>query len=508
MSKLVLPKATTAAREAATPVAGEIFYDKEKKAVFFGDGETAGGVSLKAAALSTAYVYGIDHDTAIATAANACKRVVLNHDHDTAGDAQRYTEVDAFSQMPAHNFKRCVMSDLENRIIAYYLNASDSTKKENGQAADLTGGDGDVMVEIPVCHYRIDTYTDEDEHIHHVYLVSNKPFTGSAIHRFFYTSNGGETAQVQFVGAFRDVLCNSDGTVRAQSAEDTPASYASGNKFRSIAGARPHGNTTRANYRTGSVANGGTNVNSMFGQYLMMMMAIDACTFDTQTGISIGYSQLSAWNYAAIRKTGRTAVFGNGSGEILADETESTGVDLDLLTMKDGGTIWNSGVTRKVVQFSYRGIEDPYGSQWCFEDGIQKYQNATADDYSESGYWCTNDTSKYSLCDSDLGAGAQGGVFPAAGYTGASYVWISHAFPKASGYVKEFDPLTFFALSVSGGGSTTYLCDNFYNDANAGARVVYRGGNVSNGATDGGGSVRVYSGLAHAHAHIGGRLAA
>ena len=46
MSKLILPKATTAAREAGTPVAGEILYDKEKREIFFGDGATAGGVAI------------------------------------------------------------------------------------------------------------------------------------------------------------------------------------------------------------------------------------------------------------------------------------------------------------------------------------------------------------------------------------------------------------------------------------------------------------------------------
>lgn len=343
-----------------------------------------------------------------------------------------------------------------------------------------------------------------------MYLVSDKPFAGSKIHRYFYVSPGGATARVQYVGAFRDVLCNADGTIKAQSSEGTPAYYGLGNKFRSVAGARPSGYPTRAVFRTGSVSNGGTNVNAMFGQYLMMMMAIDGCTFDTQTGISIGYSQLSQFSYAAVRKTGRTAIFGNGTGEILADETETTGEDLDLLTMKDGGTIWKSAAQNdaslKVVQFSYRGIEDPYGAQWFFEDGIQKYQNATENDFSQSGYWCTNDTSKYSLCDSDMDAGAHGGVFPNAGYTGASYAWVSHAFPKSMGFVKEFDPMTFFALSLDGG-SSTYLCDYIYNDINAGARILYRGGSDFNGTGGGGGCVSVNSGFAASDASIGGRLA-
>jgi len=41
----------------------------------------------------------------------------------------------------------------------------------------------------------------------------------------------------------------------------------------------------------------------------------------------------------------------------------------------------------------------------------------------------------------------------------------------------------------------------------AGARVVLRGGNVNNGANDGGGYVNVNNGLANANTNIGGRLA-
>lgn len=47
MSKLVIPKAATTARTAATPDAGEILYDKDTKELVYGDGSTAGGVVLK-----------------------------------------------------------------------------------------------------------------------------------------------------------------------------------------------------------------------------------------------------------------------------------------------------------------------------------------------------------------------------------------------------------------------------------------------------------------------------
>lgn len=507
MSKLVLPKATTEVRETATPVAGEIFYDQDKQAVFFGDGATMGGISLKAGSMSTAYVYGIDHDTSVATAATACKRVLLNHDHDQMGDVLRYTQVTEFAQMPAHNFKRCVMSDLANRVVAYYLNASDSTKKENGQTAILTGADGDVMVEIPVCHFRLDTYTDASNHVHNVYLVSNRAFNGSAIHRYFYTSPGGATARVQYVGAFRAILCNSNGTPKAQTSEDNPASYVTGDCFRSIIGERPHGNGTREKYRIGSSVNGGTNINGMFGQFLTLMMAIDVCSFDFQTKISRGYADLSVWKYAALRKTGRTVVFGNGTGEILADETAGTGLDIDLLTMDNGQSIWHSSATSKVVQFSYRGIEDPFGSQWCIEDGCQKNQDSNADDYDGSGFWCTNDTTKYNLCDTDMGSGNPDGSFPAVGYTGAGYVWVSVPFPKKNGYVKDFDPITFLCTSI-GGSSTTYLPDYFNNVATAGGCIFCRGGYLSLASQVGLGGVTVQYATTHAYGSIGCRIAA
>ena len=113
MSKLILPKATAEQRATATPVAGEIFYDRDNRKIIFGDGATAGGVELYPSDLMGGYVYGIDHDTSIATASQACKRVVCM--------GSFVTEVDSFAQMPAHNFKRCVVSDLANRVVSFSL---------------------------------------------------------------------------------------------------------------------------------------------------------------------------------------------------------------------------------------------------------------------------------------------------------------------------------------------------------------------------------------------------
>lgn len=452
---------------------------------------------------SSTLVYGIDYDTTIATAADACKRVVLF--------GNTIMSVDNFSSMPAHNLRRCVMSDLASRTVAYYLDPEDSSRKENGDTADLTGADGDVMVEIPITYWKVDHYTDESGHAHVRYLVSASPFTGSKPHPFFYVSPGGDSCRTQYVGAFRSVLCDSAGAVKVQTEDATPAVYASGDTFRSIAGYRPAANISRTNFRAGSVANGGTNVNSLFHQWLLLMMAIDGCTFDTQTGISVGYSNLSAYNYAAVRKTGRTAGFGNGTGEVLADDANSAGEDYDLLSMNSGLTMWNSTAqgdpSKKVVQFSWRGIEDPFGSMWCFEDGIQKYQNGTADDYSQSGYWITSNTSKYSELDSDKGAGEETGSFPESGYTGENLVWVHHAFPKSSGYVSQFNVKSLFPETL-GGSSTSGLADSYYGESGGYPRAVARGGEMSKGKEVGAGFISVTVQISSGSAVIGVRISA
>ena len=516
MAKLSVPKATTATREAGIPLAGEILYDKEKKAMYYGDGSTQGGIPLHNRSQDSAFVYGLDYDLATSSAAGT--KVVLNHayDYEGASTALRYHAVDSFAQTPAHAFQS-VLRDLEHGVNKCFLDISDSNYRANGTALTADEKIGkwtengstvlvDFMLRIPITYWRKDTYTDGSSHEHVVWLVSNEEFVDSAPHPWFFTGSGGATARVQYVGMFKGVLTDSSGTPKTQSADSTPVSFASGDRLRSIMGYRPAGNISRSYFRTAAANNHGFLTNLLYREWLTLMVAIDGGSFDSQTAISFGLANLSAWDYASLRTTGRAAHFGCQTGSITADETESTGLDLDLLTMKDGGSIWNNSGS-KVVSFCWRGLEDPWAAQWEFADGCQKYQNATADDYTQSGYWVTNDTSLYANCDSDMGAGQAGEQFPSQGYTGNSYAWVNHPWPKTAGYIKTFDTDSFFALTV-GGASNTYFGDYIYNEANAGARVVFVGGTAYAGAYDGVGYVSLGYGLSGAHAYIGARLAA
>ena len=134
-------------------------------------------------------------------------------------------------------------------------------------------------------------------------------------------------------------------------------------------------------------------------------------------------------------------------------------------------------------------------------------ETAFDEDFTQSGYWCTNDTTLYSRLDSQIAPGAENGRFPDVGYTGNALVWVHHPWPKASGYVLNFDPESFFPTKL-GGSANTGLCDYFYNDANAGARLVCRGGALGNGSRAGVGYVYVTNDLGNRYAYVGSRLGA
>lgn len=570
-----------------------VYYDFLYDDLLAGNDDGGGGGG------STAFVYGYDHDLAISSGDGMFKAVVLEADQAT------YLYPSSLAQMPCHAVKPCVMSDCANRTVAYYLNPSDITKKTDGTAATLTGADGDVMVEYPVSHYRIDAYIDANGHNHEVFLMSRQAFGGSAVWPGFYISDGGATARAQYVGMYQAQI---DGN----------------GKLRSISGVLPTVSKSAKQYNDAAVLNGGTLTNDLMYQWIFHLLIVEHLSCNSQAAVSQGFVNLTGtWQTTWPRYTGRTNSIPY-EGQIIADEHED-GADLDLIpwwkssitseskswartpASDVSGTAyaWKNGsafrytatanpvvgattysdstleteastVTaitypEKVVACKYQ-IENPWGSLWAQLAGVQKYQNATEaditsdgvqyfryedgdnegvsyawksagdvviytadshpavnaatfsdntlttnrgkpvtafdDDYSQSGYWFTTDTSKYNLLFANLAPGADHSHFPAIGYTPDSIAWVSLPWPKGEGYVKIWDERTFYPKNVSGGSSTTYLADYFYNNAQEGARCVVRGGYAADGANAGFGCVNVNLAVGSANAHIGGRLSA
>ena len=613
MSKFSLPFSTNdTALNKATPGFGEMLITQSGE-VRFGDGHTPGGVPLSGNYLGDAYVYGAKKDTEVSNPSTSMQRIVLSTDGETIQNVD--------SQLPCHDLRRCVQawnSSSNKREVQYYLNAGNSNLKATGGAADLTGGDGDVMVEAPVGHYRLIKETDSvTGHAVYKKLISDKPFPNSSPFPAFYISYGGDTLQKQYVGAFQGAILD--------------------NVFRSVAGVKPTVSQTRATFRSKAVAGHATLCNWLMKVWFGWLIEIEFANTDVQAAVSLGFSELSAYDYAYVRKSGRTAALGNATGEIIADsEAPTITAQNQVFTRhpasdsgsayawEDGavfvytnsatpavgdtaysdtglttsyGSIsektdagedydleghWQSGA-KKVVAMSYRGVENLWGNIWENDDGIQKYQikseadiyctensvsvkydrhpdndhkissspdvwayawyNATTettiftadehpsanaatysdntlttnrnlpvtsydDDFRESGFWFTTDINQYSQLDTDKGYGAENTPFPATGYTGANIMWVSHAWPKAGGYIRGYDPLTYFPTNLSGGSATTYLADYFYNDTATGARLVLRGGGPNNGRYVGVFCVSVGNALTSTGATIGARLAA
>ena len=102
-------------------------------------------------------MYGLRYN--LGSTSVTATRIELTRNVDSNGDivetVKQLSSNESFISMPCHNFKRCVMKNFSSGIPEYYLNADNSLKKADGSFADLTGADGDVVVEIPRCYLRV-----------------------------------------------------------------------------------------------------------------------------------------------------------------------------------------------------------------------------------------------------------------------------------------------------------------------------------------------------------------
>lgn len=100
--------------------------------------------------------------------------------------------------------RRCVVNDAG--VVQYYLDATDSTKKDNGAAADLTGAAGQVMVEIPKFYFRYSWAANV-----HTWDISLYPRAGFSLHPAFHKD--GLDVNYRYVGAYEGVLYDASQSV-------------------------------------------------------------------------------------------------------------------------------------------------------------------------------------------------------------------------------------------------------------------------------------------------------
>lgn len=396
----------------------------------------------------------------------------------------RIGKMELHKELPLQSLmRRCILKD--NGTVNYYLHANDSTKRDNGAAANLTGADGQYMVELPDMYVRFETDGDISRH-----LQSTEPLPGFRLWRKDYVSAVEATVQRSTT-----TLC---------SVVNKDADYRGGNNDASRDGTyktqlgMPATQISLTNFRAYARKRGSTEWNCNLYQThrkLWWLFAVEYANFNSQDafnaeldengyhqgGLSSGVTTLNStkWNtfnnYYPFVPCGTTNSLGNHSGVV-------------EFTMPDE---YDPGVPTKVNVPSYRGVENPFGHIWKWTDGCKCLIQSETD----------GGLSEFYVCD-DPAAFTSSGV--------VNYD-LRGNLPRKEGYVKKLilgEHGEIMPLEV-GGGSTTYFCDYFYTNipsSGVSERGVLFGGYATYGTYAGFVSAYTHYTASYASAYFGSRL--
>ena len=396
----------------------------------------------------------------------------------------RIGKMELHKELPLQSLmRRCILKD--NGTVNYYLHANDSTKRDNGAAANLTGADGQYMVELPDMYVRFETDGDISRH-----LQSTEPLPGFRLWRKDYVSAVEATVQRSTT-----TLC---------SVVNKDADYRGGNNDASRDGTyktqlgMPATQISLTNFRAYARKRGSTEWNCNLYQThrkLWWLFAVEYANFNSQDafnaeldengyhqgGLSSGVTTLNStkWNtfnnYYPFVPCGTTNSLGNHSGVV-------------EFTMPDE---YDPGVPTKVNVPSYRGVENPFGHIWKWTDGCKCLIQSETD----------GGLSEFYVCD-DPAAFTSSGV--------VNYD-LRGNLPRKDGYVKKLilgEHGEIMPLEV-GGGSTTYFCDYFYTNipsSGVSERGVLFGGTANTGAGAGFVYANTSNSATNTNANIGSRL--
>ncbi len=333
--------------------------------------------------------------------------------------------------------RRCVMNDAG--VIQHYLHPTDSTKKEDGSPAIITGADGQVMVEIPKFYYKkvIDgTYT--------TWKVSHLPITDYILHPAFI-KDGVEVSN-RYIGAYDACIYDTSAGeyVNGLNLDNADALYDYANdKLSSVSGKYPVVGITRAQARqlAGNRGSGWRQLDFALWSAIQMLYIIEYQSLFSQNKTGAGNTNGSYLGSSSNQNDSPHTIAGasNALGNISTNTTTGAGV-----SAKPGTSF-----------MSYRGIENLYGNAWTFLDGININIGTAGTVY------VSNTTSHF------------------ADDTATNYQLVTSSFPTTSGYPSNFLNADgyFLPSNATGGSTTTYLTDYLYASTSLN-RVLLAGGSA------------------------------
>jgi hypothetical protein len=373
------------------------------------------------------------------------------------------------------SIKPCVVKNSAGAPSVYaYLNPNDRTKDVAGSAIAQDGTDGQFMTEIPAFHWRYTIIGDVTE-----ILVSHEEFPGSTLHWAF--QQGSTTRTHRYIGQF-PLVWSDDGTLK--DGDGTTQVNTTDDALYSVPGFTPKTYLNMADIRS-CAANAGACFHQMdwpLQEAFQTLWYVWFKSLDSQTDLP-GWTGASSWDYSLLRVNGRVANWPAQS--LLA--TDDPALDEDLKGVTGG---WN-GVADLPIQNSFLGVQDFFGAEWEWRDGILVNFIDTGGTAApeRADVYRTDDPSEFAdvVTNYDL---EQAGTMPV-----------------ANGYIKTWIPGTMIP-EVVGGASDTFLCDYYSTSTTAGVRGVRVGGSATRGVIAGVACLYAFLTPAFRDSGLGGRLAA
>lgn len=392
---------------------------------------------------------------------------------NSSPDLTRIGKMELHALLPVHNsMKPCLL--LDNGTVNYYLDPTDWTKKIDGTAANKDGSDGQVMIEVPTYYRNVDN-SAPGVYDHYVSLF---PIPGwQKVNKFY-------------VGAYEGAVNRTE--LKLSSVVNTTALYRGGNNNAANDAAvntllgKPASSISLTGFRTYARNRGSVNWNVMTYRASMQiyeLYMIEFATLNSQKAVNAtltvdGYKQGGLGNGVTNAVSAEWNAFNANYPFISCGASDSLGAgsgEANVTITNFGGT----GVNRTFTVPRYRGIENPFGHIWEWQDGVNVFHEAAGG------------VSKFYTCDNPTNF---------ADNTDVNYDHRSNL-PTGSTYVKRMthDERGVLIPLEGGGGASTYYCDYFYTPGLINAwRSVLRGGCADLGS---------YAGFSYSYASLSASMA-
>jgi len=362
--------------------------------------------------------------------------------------------------------KGCTL--LDNGSVNYYLNGSDWSLKEGGGSSDLTGTDGQVMVEIPAFYYRVTRNGSET-----TWQISYLPLSGFSLHPAFIVD--GVEVSHRYYSAYDACVYDDSASAYISGTNNTDNSGnvdTGADLLASVKGIYPMVGLTRNEFRL-LAANRGSRwrqVDFPLWCAVGMLYVVEYQTFYNQDELGDGNTNggyvgsSSNQNDSPHTIAGAGDSWGNGSTD---------------------GTQPSAGAKPGTAYMKYRGIENQFGNCWNSADAINVNVSGTGNVH------IANDNARANYADD----------------TTTDYTLATSSLTTGSDNIQRFLPVDPYFLAESvGGSSAQYITDRHYGSSSSN-RVFSVGGNADSGGNAGVFTARASVGSGFRNRRFGGRLA-